>query len=182
MHFPGTLDIPQMNYIAVIQDLCRSILSMGATKILLLNGHGGNDIPVRAALREVKTELQGRQDVHVLYAAYWMLAAGSIKQIRESELGGLGHACEMETSLMLHLHPDRVRMELARRDGPSHTSPYRKADMQYAKPAYSVNEFHEISESGVVGHPDLATPEKGRQFFEAIVQDVTAFVQDLLTW
>ena len=182
MHFPGTLDIPQMHYIAVIQDLCRSILSMGANKILLLNGHGGNDIPVRAALREVKTELAGRQGVHVLYASYWMLAAAGIREIRESELGGLGHACEMETSLMLHLHPDRVRMELARRDGPKHTSAYRKADMQYAKPVYSVNEFHEISESGVVGHPDLATAEKGQRFFEAIVRDVAAFIQDFLTW
>src|SRR4051794_16008786 len=85
MHFAGTLDIPQMHYIAVIQDLCRSILSMGASRILLLNGHGGNDIPVRAALREVKTELHGRQDVHAVYAAYWMLAAASIRQIRESE-------------------------------------------------------------------------------------------------
>ena len=182
MHFAGTLDIPQMHYIGVIQDLCRSILAMGATRVLLLNGHGGNDVPVRAALREVKTELQGRAGVHVLYAAYWMLAAASIRAIRESELGGLGHACEMETSLMLHLHPEHVHMELARRDGPQHASPYRKADMQFAKPAYSVNEFHEISESGVVGHPDLATAEKGALFFDAIVRDTAAFVEDLLTW
>src|SRR5262245_50511043 len=96
MHFPGTLDIPQLDYLAVIRDLCRSILSMGAVKILLLNGHGGNDIPVRAAMRELKTELAGREGVHVLFASYWMLASASIKQIRESELGGLGHACEME--------------------------------------------------------------------------------------
>jgi len=182
MHFPGTLDVRQMHYIAVIEDLCRSILAMGAAKILLLNGHGGNDVPVRAALREVKTELGGREGVHVLYAAYWMIAAGGIREIRESEPGGLGHACEMETSLMLHLHPERVRMDLARRDGPRHSSPYRKADMQLAIPVYMVNEFHEISESGVVGHPDLATAEKGRRFFEAIVRDVRAFVEDFLTW
>jgi creatinine amidohydrolase len=182
MRFPGMLDVRQMHYIALIQDLCRSILSMVATKIFLLNGHGGNDVPVRAALREVKTELAGREAVHVLYAAYWMLAAASIREIRESELGGIGHACEMETSLMLHLHPERVRMELARRDGPKHTSPYRKADMQYAKPVYAVNEFHEISESGVVGQPDLATAEKGRRFFDAIVRDVSVFVEDLLAW
>src|SRR5262249_19528398 len=87
MHFPGTLDVCQMHYIAVVQDLCRSILSMGSTKILLLNGHGGNDVPVRTALREVKTELAGRQGLHVLYTAYWMLATASIREIRESELG-----------------------------------------------------------------------------------------------
>src|SRR5437660_11154726 len=70
MHFPGTLAIPQMHYIKVIQDLCRSILSMGATRILLLNGHGGSDIPVRTALREVKTELAGGQRVHALVARH----------------------------------------------------------------------------------------------------------------
>jgi creatinine amidohydrolase len=180
--FPGTLDVKQMHYIALIEDLCGSLLTMGARKILLLNGHGGNDIPVRAALREVKTASAGRPGLHVLYSAYWMLAAQSIKQIRESEMGGLGHACEMETSLMLHLHPGKVRTDLARRDGPKHESPYRKADMQLAKPVYSVNEFHEISDSGVVGHPDLATAVKGARFFEAIVKDVTAFVRDFLTW
>jgi creatinine amidohydrolase len=111
-----------------------------------------------------------------------MLAAQSIRQIRESELGGIGHACEMETSLMLHLHPERVRMELARRDGPQSDSPYRKADMQYAKPVYAVNEFHEISTSGVVGHPDLATAEKGKRFFAAVVSDVLKFVSEFRTW
>ena len=127
MKLPGTLDVKQMHYIALIEDLCSSLLAMNARKILLLNGHGGNDIPVRAALREVKSSSAGRPGLHVLYAAYWMLAARSIGQIRESEMGGLSHACEMETSLMLHLHPGRVRTELARRDGPWHESPYREA-------------------------------------------------------
>ncbi len=182
MHFSGTLDIPQLHYISVIQDLCQSILSMGGRKLFLLNGHGGNDIPVRAALREVKSGLAEPDGIHVVYAAYWMLAAQSIKTIRESELGGLGHACEMETSLMLHLHPERVRTNLIQRDGPAHTSVYRKADMQYAKPVYVVNEFHEISSSGVVGHPDLATAAKGKRFMEAIVEDVKEFVSNFAQW
>jgi creatinine amidohydrolase len=182
MKFPGTLDVKQMHYIALIEDLCGSLLSMGARKIVLLNGHGGNDVPVRAALREVKTAAAGHPNIHVVYAAYWMLAAQSIKQIRESEMGGVGHGCEMETSLMLHLHPGKVRTTLARRDGPKYESPYRKADAQLPQPVYEANDFHEISESGVVGHPDLATAVKGARFFEAIVKDVSAFLLDFLTW
>ncbi len=182
MRFPGTVDVKQMHYIALIEDLCASLLAMGARKILLLNGHGGNDVPVRTALREVKSAHPNRSETHVVYSSYWMLAAESIRQIRESEMGGVGHACEMETSLMLHLHPAKVKMPEARRDGPKHESPYRKADMQLAKPVYEVKEFHEISESGVIGHPDLATAVKGARFFEAIVKDVTAFLKDFLTW
>jgi creatinine amidohydrolase/Fe(II)-dependent formamide hydrolase-like protein len=54
--------------------------------------------------------------------------------------------------------------------------------MQHARPAYFVNEFHEVTESGVMGHPDLASAEKGRQFFDGIVQEVSAFVEHYLTW
>src|SRR5437870_5418975 len=86
----------------------------------------GHHIPVRAALRELKTEFP---KLKFVFASYWSLAASRINAVRESELGGLGHACEMETSLMLHLHPTRVRMKLAKRDGPKHKDPYRKSDM-----------------------------------------------------
>jgi len=88
----------------------------------------------------------------------------------------------METSIMLHIRPDRVRMDLARRDGPNHPSPYRKADMQLPKPVYYVAEFDELSSSGVIGHPDLASAEKGKLFLDGIVQEVGDFVDDFLTW
>lgn len=177
--FPGTLDVPQETYMRLVRDLVASAARMGASKVLLLNGHGGNDVPIRAAMREMKTD---HPRVRVVFSSYWQLAAKAIRETRTSDLGGLGHACEMETSLMLHLHPDKVRMNLARRDGPPHQDPYRKADMQFARPVYFVNEFHEVSASGVVGHPDLATAEKGKQFFDGIVAAVAEFVEHFLTW
>jgi creatinine amidohydrolase len=179
LFFPGTLSISQQPYIQMVLELCRSIISMGGRKVFLLNGHGGNDIPIRAALRELKTEFPKAQFV---FASYWSIAAQTIKDVRESELGGLGHACEMETSLMLHLHPDRVKMKLAKNGGPKHTDIYRKTDMQYSRPVYFVNEFHEVSESGVVGEPELASAEKGKNFLAGIVKEVTAFVDDFSKW
>ena len=179
LFFPGTLSVSQMPYIQLVMELCRSMVRFGARKVFLLNGHGGNDVPVRAALRELKSEFP---KVRLVFASYWTLAAQSIIELRESGPGGLGHACEMETSLMLHLHPQKVKLHLVRRDGPKHTDPYRKADMQYARPIYFVNEFHEISKTGTVGHPDLATAEKGRRFLEAIVKEVTAFVDHFEKW
>jgi creatinine amidohydrolase len=179
LFFPGTLSVSQMPYIQMVIELCRSAVKMGAQKVFLLNGHGGNDVPLRAALRELKTEFPKTQ---FLFASYWSLAAESIKKIRKSELGGLGHACEMETSIMLHLHPKRVKQQLGKRDGPKHTDPYRKADMQYGRPVYFVNEFDEVTKTGTIGHPDLATADKGKQFLDGIVQDVTTFVDEFATW
>jgi creatinine amidohydrolase len=168
-----------MPYIQLILELCSSIVKMGGRKVLLLNGHGGNDVPVRAALRELKSQFP---KIKFVFASYWSLAASSIKQIRESEFGGLGHACEMETSIMLHLYPDRVKLERAKRDGPTHTDLYRKADMQYGRPIYFVNEFHEVSKTGTIGHPDLATADKGKRFLDGIVRDASAFVDAFAKW
>ena len=179
MAFPGTMDVPQMPYIRLITELGKSIAAMGARKAFLLNGHGGNDVPLRAACRELKTACP---QTRFIYASYWTLAAKAIRDVRESELSGLGHACEMETSIMLHLHPHRVKMERAVRDGPTHTDAYRKADMQYARPIFFVNEFHEVSKSGVVGHPDLATAEKGERFLTGIVEAVSDLVREFVKW
>lgn len=180
--FPGTMSIRQWHYVEVILDLCHSIATLGGKKVFLLNGHGGNDIPVRAALRELKTQLGDGKGLHFVYASYWMLAGRSIEQHRESETGGMGHACELETSLMLYLHPEKVRMDRAERGGPRSSSLYRRGDLLRGKPVYYVSEFHELSETGVVGHPDLASAEKGKMFLDGIVRDVTAFIDDFLTW
>src|SRR3954469_21210013 len=124
MQFPGTLDVPQPVYIQLITELGKSLASMGATKVFILNGHGGNDTPLRAALRELKSAVPATRFV---FASYWTIAAKTIREVRDSEMGGMGHACEMETSVMLYLHPERVKMERAVRDGSKHTDIYRKA-------------------------------------------------------
>jgi creatinine amidohydrolase len=179
MQFPGTLDVPQPVYIDLISELGKSLASMGAKKVFILNGHGGNDTPLRAALRELKSAVPATRFV---FASYWTIAAKTIREVRESELGGVGHACEMETSIMLHLDPSRVKMDRAVRDGPTHTDVYRRADMQYGRPVFFVNEFHEVTKSGVIGHPDLATADKGKRFLAGIITEVTAFVEYFLTW
>jgi creatinine amidohydrolase len=179
MHFPGTMDVPQMAYIQLITEMGKSMASMGAKRVFILNGHGGNETPLRAALRELKTAVP---QTRFVFASYWTLAAKTLREVRESELGGMGHACEMETSVMLHLHPERVKIERAVSDGPPYADPYRKADMQYARPVFFVNEFHEVTPSGVMGRPDLASAEKGRRFLDGIVEEVSAFVVHFLTW
>ena len=180
LFFPGTLSVSQSPYIEMVLGLCRSIASMGGNKIFLLNGHGGNEIPVKAAMRELKTEFPKLQFV---FASYWTLAAKTIQSVRESEIGGLGHACEMETSVMLYLHPERVKMELAKPDGRERFQDvYRKSDMMQGSPIYSVSEFDELSETGTVGFPQMATAEKGEKFVNGIVQEVAAFVDEFSKW
>src|SRR5215472_2560317 len=113
-HF-GCLSLDLAGYVALIRSLCRSFAAMGFDKLLLLNGHGGNDVPCRAALCELKEE---QPALRVVLASYWTLAAEAFRGIRSSPIGGMGHACEMETSVMLTLHPGQVDMTKAKDDGP----------------------------------------------------------------
>jgi creatinine amidohydrolase len=179
LFFPGTLSVHQMPYIQLVIELCQSIVSMGGKKVFLINGHGGNDMPLRTALRELKSQFP---KVRFVFASYWSLSGKTIKAVRESGPGGLGHACEMETSIMLHLHPDRVKAHLAKRDGPTFTDPYRKADMQYARPVFFVNEFQEVTTNGTIGHPELASAAKGKKFLDGIVEEVLEFVDQFAKW
>jgi creatinine amidohydrolase len=180
LFFPGTLSVSQGPYIQLIVELCRSIVNAGGKKVFLLNGHGGNDIPVKAAMRDLKTEFP---KIQFVFSSYWTLAAKTIQQVRESEFGGLGHACEMEASMMMHLHPGRVKMHLAKPDGRGkYTDRYRKSEMMHSRPIYFVDEFNEISETGTVGFPQMATAEKGKKFLDGIVGEVTEFVDEFGKW
>jgi creatinine amidohydrolase len=178
----GCVSLDLMPYVEMIRGLCRSLVAMGARKILLLNGHGGNDVPCKAALRELKSEFEALRDLYIVYATYWNLAAAEFTAIRESPAGGMGHACEMETSIMLAKHPDLVDTAKAVRGGPSEERGYKTIDMLQSEPYFLIAEFDEYSESGVIGMPDFATREKGEQFLEAAAQGVVRFLADFAKW
>jgi creatinine amidohydrolase len=183
-HF-GCLSLDLASYMALIRSVCRSFAAMGFDRILLLNGHGGNDVPCRAALCEMKEE---HPALHILLTSYWTLAAEAFRAIRSSPIGGMGHACEMETSVMLTLHPEQVDMAKAKDDGPfvrrerenseqpAKSSMLRVADMLRPPPYFMVRNFDEISENGTVGAPSFASAEKGDRFLEAAVDAVCELV------
>ncbi len=175
-----SLDLPP--YVEMIRGLCRSLVGLGARRILLLNGHGGNEVSCKAALRELKSDFESRRDLYIAYATYWSLAAEEFAAIRQSPEGGMGHACEMETSILLREKPELVEKSLIRRDGPSEEGGFLTIDMQKSLPFYMVNEFDEFSRSGVIGMPEYATAEKGELFLEAAARATARFLQQFETW
>jgi creatinine amidohydrolase len=178
----GCVSLDLVPYMQMITGICRSLVQIGARKILLLNGHGGNDIPCKAALRELKSEFESLRDLYIVYAAYWNLAAGQFTQIRSSPIGGMGHACEMETSVLLAKNSELVDMTKAQRGGPSPESGYRHTDMLKPLPFSLINEFDEISQNGVIGMPELASAAKGEQFLDAAVESVVALLEEMRGW
>jgi creatinine amidohydrolase len=113
---------------------------------------------------------------------YFTLARDAIADLRESKIGGTGHACEFETAMLMHLRPDLVKMERATTLYPDPGSRYLATDLIGASAIRTYLDFKDLSESGVLGDPSLATPEKGARFFAASVKALAAFVDDFARW
>jgi creatinine amidohydrolase len=178
----GCVSLDLMPYVEMIRGICRSLVAIGARKIFLMNGHGGNDIPCKAALRELKSEFESLPDLYIAYATYWNLAAKEFTAIRESPVGGMGHACEMETSILLAERPELVETGKISRGGPDPAKGFGPIDMLKAQPYFLMSEFDELSENGVIGMPEYATAEKGERFLEAASAAVVRFVDEFAGW
>ena len=87
------------------------------------------------------------------------------RDMRESAPGGMGHACEFETSMLLHLRPDLVAMERAAVTYPDPGSNYLTTDLVGGSAVRTYHDFGDLSESGTLGDPSLATRRERRRAF-----------------
>jgi creatinine amidohydrolase len=175
MAFAGTVTLTQETFRDTVLDVCRSLARHGFRRLLVVNGHGGNTALLGAAVQQLGFELP----VHVVALDYWTLARPILDEVRESPTGGMGHACEFETSLMLYLRPDSVRRELIVREIVEPRYPAERFDMFERSSVSAHWKTHELSRSGVMGAPDLATEEKGRRLFDACVDGLAALIDEL---
>ena len=181
--FPGTMSLTSETYIRVLVDLIECLLSAGSRRIFLLNGHGGNYIPFNEALYRVA--MAHRDDNPRPWIAaqnYWSLAGPQLAAQDFMDSPRLTHACEYETSMMLALREDLVKMDLARGSHPTRNSKFYDPIL-YTPPLVSVVETYEaVTPAGALGSPEKATAEKGRKLFDLITPPVMEFVREFATW
>ena len=175
MAFAGTVSLRPETLAAVVRDVCLSLAQHGFRRHLIVNGHGGN----RAVLAATVQAVGGEVPVVVATIDYWSFAAAAVAELRESPAGGMAHACEFETSLMLHLRPDSVRTELIAREIPEPRFSLERLDLFERAPLTVHWNTDDVSSSGVLGAPDLATAEKGRAFFEACVAGLADMIEEV---
>lgn len=174
MDFPGTIDIHMEHMLHFVLDVTKSVARHGFTRILLADGHGSNmpilDLVARRTIIETEA----------LCAPFlWpSLALSDIRQVRESALGGMSHACELETSVYLYLDQERVQMSKAVREMEQPDSSYIWSDLLSPGPVRMMDIWTRFSKSGVNGDPTLATVEKGRVIFEAVVDNFVKFARE----
>src|SRR5262245_15852314 len=179
LRFPGVVSVDALFYAKYLINICNNYIRDGFKRIFLLNGHGGNIAPARVSLRMIKDE---HPDIQVVFSSYWDLAQASIQSIRESGPGGIGHACELETSLMLFLEPELVQMEKAKNGGRVRESKYIGCDIYDPSRVLVAFDHDELNPLGVHGEPEIASKEKGVRFFDGVISDIAGFIEELQFW
>jgi creatinine amidohydrolase len=160
MSFSGTVTLDFPAFSAVVEGVVRSVLRDGFKRVVLLNAHGGNE----NALRTITDELTPKLGVPIVQFTYWYAAAVAIAKILETQ-GGLQHACEAETSMMMAVRPELVAQDRI---------PLAKVNMTpdvsdvVGGGVYRWRAIGARSASGVIGNPDAASREKGERLFDAI--------------
>lgn len=180
MRFAGSITLRAETLMALAGDIVDSLVNHGFRRIVLVNGHGGNASLAGLLAATLGHRHHGKARVAAL--TYFQLAAEAINDIRESGPGGAGHACEIETSLIQHLFPELVRNEAATATYPTTGTPYLTTDLTAGGPVASYMDFSELSSTGVLGDPTLASGEKGARLFDACSGALADFVADFLKW
>jgi creatinine amidohydrolase len=174
MSFGGTITLDNAAFALVVEGVVRSILRHGFRRIALLNAHGGNE----NALRAITDDLTPKLGVPITQFTYWYAAAVPIAKILETQ-GGLSHACEAETSMMMALRPELVatdRIPLAK----ANTTP--AVDDLVGGGVYRWRSIGSRSSSGVMGNPEAASAAKGERLLDAISTALAAKLGNAEMW
>ncbi|MFT3719127.1 creatininase family protein [Pseudorhodoferax sp.] len=176
--FPGTLSLSPETLLRLWTEIGEGVARAGVRKLLLFNGHGGQV----SAMDLVARELRGRCGLIVYGASWYGLPLGeAVDALFPPEEHRFGvHGGDIETSMMLALQPQLVRMQAAR-DFHS-TSRDRAAaypilgNGRSAKLGWHMQDYNP---KGAAGNAAAATAEKGRLVVEAAGRQLAALLQEI---
>lgn len=180
MGLAGSITLRSETFISLLEDVGSSLLHHGVRRILFLNGHGGNISALDVALTRLGE--RGLATERVVGLTYWHLVAERSGELRESRVGGTGHAGEFETSLMLVTHGEHVRLDQGTVAYPELPSRYLSTDLFEGSPARRFLPFDRASETGTFGDPSLASREKGERILQVCSEELLAFLDDFQNW
>jgi creatinine amidohydrolase len=177
LDFTGTLSIPHQVFQDYVIAILESVAKSGFRNIILFNSHGGN-----IGIGQVITERFGADhpECQIVFATWWNLVREELLALSGTDKFGTGHACELETSLMMACRPQRNYSDLP--GGESFVSKFSWADgsMLYPAKVTLYRSMKAISGgNGVVGKPQAGTIEKGQEILDLVVKTLSQIVKDL---
>ena len=168
-HFCGTTSLDAATLIGQVRDTIREFVRHGVERLVLVNGHYENQWfmieGIDLALREC-----GPTKLQVMRMEYWdFCTEQTLAEIFPQGFPGfaLEHAAVIETSMMMHLHPDLVRQDLIPDEAPANFPPY---DMYPTRTDW-------VPASGVLSSAKDASAEKGARICREVIARVAAAVR-----
>lgn len=172
MDMPGTMSAEPRVYLDLLLGMMQNMIDHGFRRIVLINGHGGNDVPGKQATFELRQQLRDRKDLLLLFATYWDLADPAANNPQLSQ-NSMGHACEWETSMVLRLRPELVHNHEQIATVPK-GNPFLPAHRAWTMP--------DRSTPGHVGEPAVASAEKGEVLFTEFTSGLVTMLQRVIDW
>ncbi len=164
--FPWTMSFKPSTVLAMMRDIVSTLEHHRLLKLMVLNGHGGNEL--KPFLRELFRETE----VQLILVDWWTVDPHAMQAIFDKPGE---HAGEMETSMMLHLRPELV--ELHRADAGETREPHLTAMKEgwgwIARP------WDKLTTNSGVGNPEAATAQKGEEFLERCVKKVAELIVEI---
>ena len=169
LRFGATLSVGVDTHVDLLCGMLEPLLEDGYQRLLVLNGHGGNVDTMQMALRRLQPRFRER----ILSAAsYWDLSSRELAALAEGSRKQVGHACEIETSMLLALRPELVWKDQISDDPPR--------DDAALRGLFLADDMMQKTDHGAVGYPSLASAEKGRAALNAAVERTAEVVRALL--
>ncbi|TYL38450.1 creatininase [Natronococcus pandeyae] len=175
---PGTFTLSSETFQRYVTDICASAGRWGIENVVLLNGHYlAQDPELEVVVRELRTE----HGLEAFHAPLVNLFAEVAEEIRTGEVSF--HASEFETSIMLELLPELVDMDRAERvDPPEESLPLTDYDALGDNKvgwALTAEDMDELTHTGNIGDPTVATAEKGEVLVDVAVSELCRLVDAL---
>ena len=161
-----TISFTTTTALAILRDVARSLKRQGVDRLVILNAHGGNQF--QPLVRDVQSEF----GLLIVVANFYEMAPEAKRSV--FELPG-DHADEMETSLMLHLHPELVDLDNA---GRGDRVPFAIAGLKQPG-VWTPRPWSQSHPDTGSGDPSRATAAKGKHFFDAVTESLAALLIDL---
>jgi creatinine amidohydrolase/Fe(II)-dependent formamide hydrolase-like protein len=168
--FPGTISVSNEALSRLVYDIGMSCARTGVTKLVVINGHGGNTATLQFAAQMIN------RDAHI----FTCVDTGETSDVDLAELCDTDndvHAGEIETATSLAIRPDLVDMDAAEAFVPSFSSRYLDFTTKRSVEWYA--RTSKISASGVLGDPTLATADKGDRIWRVMVANLVELVEEL---
>ncbi len=152
---------------AVLSDIVASLHHQGIRKLLIINGHGGNTF--KSMIRDLAVDYPDM----LIASSEWFKVCPA-KQFFDQPGD---HADELETSVMMHYHPELVNLNEA---GPGKSASWASEALQQGV-AWIPRKWTDVSRDTGIGSPELATAEKGEKFARAVSEKYAQLIHELCT-